>query len=245
MMSVNPATATRWAWLWVAATLAWIAFTVSEMTGVPVSDLPAHPDLILAVFRTEQVLAELATLWVALAIALFGARLSGAVATGVALLVATAAMLPSALTGHAGHHESPTIAVIALAVHLAAAAIWVGGLLALVVHLRPFPDQLQRAVPRFSAAAVLCVIAVGLSGVLESVVMLQTWAALWDTDRGHLIIAKTVALVVLAGIGYLHRQRTVGPASTGRLGPLLRLAAGELVIMGATIGIAVVLSTTA
>jgi putative copper resistance protein D len=65
-----------------------------------------------------------------------------------------------------------------LAVHLAAAAIWVGGLLALVIHLRPFPEQLQGAVRRFSAAALLCVIAIGLSGVVESVVMLQTWTAL-------------------------------------------------------------------
>jgi hypothetical protein len=49
---------------------------------------------------------------------------------------------------------------------------------------------------------------------------------------------------VLASIGHLHRQRTIGPAGTGRLAPLLRLAAGELAVMGATIGIAVVLSTT-
>jgi putative copper resistance protein D len=131
-----------------------------------------------------------------------------------------------------------------LAVHLAAAAIWVGGLLALVIHLRPFPELLTGAVHRFSVTALLCVIAIGLSGVVESVVMLQTWAALWETHRGHLIIAKTLALAVLAAVGYLHRRRTVGPAGTGRLAPLLRLAAGELAIMGATIGIAVVLSTT-
>jgi putative copper resistance protein D len=237
--------ASRWAWAWVAATLLWIVFTVSELAGIPVFDLAAHSDVVVAVVSTDRVLAELATLWVGLAIALFGARLSGPVATGAALLLATAALLPSALTGHAAHHDNPTIAVVALAIHLAAAAIWVGGLLALVVHLRPFQDDLARIVPRFSTAALVCVAAVGLSGVLESVVMLETWTALWESDRGHLIIAKTVALIVLAAMGYLHRQRTVGPASSGRLAPLLRLAAGELVIMGVTVGIAVVLSTTA
>ena len=50
---------------------------------------------------------------------------------------------------------------------------------------------------------------------------------------------------MLAAIGYAHRQRTLGPAGSGRLAPLLRLAAGELLIMSGTIGIAVVLSTTA
>ena len=170
--------ATRWAWLWMAATAAWIAFTMSELTGIPVGELPAHPDQLLAVTGTDRILAELATLWIALAVALLGARLSGPVATGGAVLLATAALLPSALTGHAGHHDSPTLAVVMLAVHLAAAAIWVGGLLALVIHLRPFPEQLQGAVRRFSTAALLCVIAIGLSGVVESIVTLQTWTAL-------------------------------------------------------------------
>ena len=133
----------------------------------------------------------------------------------------------------------------ALGLHLVGAAIWIGGLLALVAHLRGFPDDMRVAVPRFSAAALVCVLAVGVSGVLESVVMLDGWAALLSTDRGHLILAKTVAFVVLAGVGYWHRRRTVPAARTGRLLPLLRLAAGELLLMGATVGIAVVLSITA
>ena len=57
--------------------------------------------------------------------------------------------------------------------------------------------------------------------------------------------AVKAVLAVLVVIGFWHRQRTVGPAAAGRLLPLLQLAAGELLIMGATIGIAVVLSTTA
>ena len=133
----------------------------------------------------------------------------------------------------------------ALAVHVAAAAFWVGGLLALVVHLRSFPNQLQRAVPRFSAAALICVIAVGVSGVVESAIMLDGWAALFGTNRGQLIVAKVIALVLLGGIGWWHRQRTVAPAASGRLAPLLRLAAGEVILMGATVGVAVVLSGTA
>jgi putative copper resistance protein D len=113
------------------------------------------------------------------------------------------------------------------------------------VHLRPFPDQLGRAVRRFSAAALLCVIAVGVSGLVAGSVMLDGPQALFGSTRGQLILAKTLALVVLCAIGYQHRQRTVGPAASGRIGPLLQLGAGELALMGATIGLAVVLSTTA
>ena len=237
--------AARWSWVWAAGTLAWIVLTMSDLVGLPVSGLPERTDVLTIVMGTDRVLAQIATLWVAVAIALFGARLTTTGLAVGALAVATAALLPSALSGHAGHHNYSDVAVVALGVHVAAAAAWVGGLLALVVHLRPFPEELRRAVPRFSAAALICVIAVGVSGVVESAVMLDGWAALWGTNRGHLIIAKVLALVLLGGIGYWHRRRTMGPAASGRLLPLLWLATGELVLMGTTIGIAVVLSGTA
>jgi putative copper export protein len=160
-------------------------------------------------------------------------------------VVAIAALLPSAVTGHAGHHNSPVMAAVTLGVHVSAAALWVGGLLALIVHLRAYPDQLRRAVPRFSAVALGCVLAVGASGVLESAVMLGSWDALLHTTRGQLMAAKAAALIVLVGIGFWHRRRTVPAAASGRLIPLLQLGVGELLVMGATIGIAVVLSTTA
>ncbi len=239
------AMATRWGWLWVGSTLVWIVLTISELTGLPVIELGSHLDVVGIVLGVNRILAELATLWVALAIALFATRLTGRASTGAALVLATIALLPSSLSGHAGHHNDTETAMVSLGVHLVAAAVWMGGLLALVVHLRGFPDQLRLAVPRFSAIALCCVVAVGVSGVVESVVLLDGWAGLWETERGHLMIAKAALLAVLVVIGFWHRQRTVEQASTGRLLPLLQLAAGELLVMGATIGIAVVLSTTA
>ncbi len=239
----------RWAWLWAGSTVAWIAFTLSDLIGTGLGDLLGHADAVVAVSGTDRVLAQFATLWVALAVALFGARLSGTrlsgtAAIGAALLISAAGLLPSALTGHAGHHASPGFAMAALGLHLVGAAIWIGGLLALVVHLRGFTDDMRVAITRFSAAALICVLVVGVSGVLESAVMLDGWAALLATDRGHLIVAKTLAFVLLAGAGYWHRRRTVPAARTGRWQPLLRLAVGELLLMGATVGIAVVLSIT-
>lgn len=234
----------RWAWLWAGSTLAWIAFTLSDVIGTGLGDLLGHADAVVAVSGTDRVLAECATLWVALAVALFGARLSGSAAMSAAGHQRRG-LLPSALTGHAGYHPSPGVAMVALGLHLVGAAIWIGGLLTLVAHLRGFPDDVRVAVPRFSAAALVCALAVGVSGVLAIAVMLDGWAALLGTDRGQLIVAKTVALVLLASVGYWHRRRTVPAVRTGCLRPLLRLAAGELLLMGATVGIAVVLSITA
>ncbi len=236
--------AARWGVVWSASTALWIVFTVSELVGTPVSGLPAQFDVVVRSLDTSRVLAEVATLWVALLVAMFATRATGTIAGAVLAVAAVGALLPSALSGHASHHNSAIFATIALGVHIVAAAIWVGGLLALIVHLRPFPDQLSATVRRFSAAALICAAAVGVSGVLVSLTMLDGLQALFGTSRGELILAKTAALIGLCAIGYQHRNKTVDAAGSGRLGPLLRLGAGELALMGATIGVAVVLSTT-
>ncbi len=237
--------ASRWGWVWAGSTVVWIVFTMSELIGTPVATLPAHGESVWIVLGTSRLSSEIATAWVALAMALFGPRLTGGWPCWLGLLLTTAAMLPAALTGHASHHASPLLASVTLAIHVAASSIWVGGLLALTVHLRLFPEQLRASVARFSAAALICVIAIGASGVVESAVTLNGWATLWGTNRGQLILAKAAALIVLAAIGFLHRRRTVGAAARGQLLPLLRLASWELALMGGTVGIAVVLSTTA
>lgn len=236
----------RWAWGWAGAAAASVLLTLSDMIGVPVTALPAHLDLVSIVVGTQRVMALSATLWIAMAVAFFGNRLATtSVGSTVVAALAVAALLPSSLVGHAGHHNFPLAAVIALAVHVFAAAVWVGGLLGLVTHLRGFPADLRRLVPRFSAVALVCIAAVGASGVLESAILLDGWAALWHSARGHLILAKCAAICLLAGVGYWHRRHTVGPASAGLLAPLVRLAMGEVLLMSATVGMAVVLATTA
>ena len=105
------------------------------------------------------------------------------------------------------------------------------------------PADLRSALPGLSTAALLCLFA-GASGVVESVLVLDGWAALVNTGRGQVIIAKTLAIVVMAAIGHCHRRHTLRVVASGRLCPLVRLAGVELAVMAATIGIAVVLSTT-
>ncbi len=234
----------RWSWVLAGSTAAWIAATMSDMTGLALPRLLFSPDLVVVVAGTQRILAEVATLWVALALALFADRLSGRIAAAAALLLAIAALLPSSLSGHAGHHNVTTFAVAVLAVHVAAAALWVGGLFGMIVHLRGLPAQLGAVLPRFSAVALVCAVAVGISGVFESVVLLGSWPALLESDRGQMILAKAAALVLLVGVGFLHRRSTMARAASGNLLPLLRLAAVELLVMGGTIGLAVALSTT-
>ena len=237
--------AARWSWVWAGSTLAWIVFTMSDMTGLSVTALPSSPDLLVVVLGTQRILAQVVTLWIAVAVALYAGRVSGSVGTAAVGCLALVALLPSALSGHAGHHNETTLTVAALAVHILAAALWVGGLLAVVLYLRDQPDRLAVVLPRFSAVALLCAVAVAVSGVIVSVVLLGSWAALTGSNRGHLIALKGACLTLLVMIGYWHRCRTVGPATRGTVRPLLRLAGVEVLLMGATVGLAVTLSTTA
>lgn len=235
-----------WAGAWVATSAATWVLSLSDLAGVPVTGLPSRADVIPLLFGTDRMLSLSATLWVAVLMTCFGRRFDGRVGLSVLLVSAVAGLMPLALTGHVAHHNANiTLATLALAGHVAAAALWVGGLLVLVVHLRRDPVALAVTVPRFSALALVCVAVVGLSGVVASVAMLDGWVELFGTDRGVLTLAKVAALVVLVGVGAWHRRRTVGQVAYGRIGPLLRAGAVELGLMSAAIGLAVVLSGTA
>lgn len=235
-----------WAGAWVATSVATWVLSLSDLAGVPVTALPSRADVVPLLFGTDRMLSITATLWVAVLLALFGRRFDGRTGLSVLLISAVGGLLPLALTGHVAHHNANiTLATLALAVHVTAAALWVGGLLVLVVHLRRQPVALVVAVPRFSAVALGCVAAVGLSGVVASVAMLDGWAEVFSTERGAITLAKVVTLAALVGVGAWHRRRTVTPVAQGRTGPLLRAGAVELALMAAAVGLAVVLSGTA
>ncbi|MEP6979501.1 MAG: CopD family protein [Nakamurella sp.] len=236
----------RWAWAWVGCAALATVLTLSDLAGAPLTELLSHRDVVVLLFGTDRVLSVTATLWLAAVLLSFGRRFTGRVGTAVLLVVAAGALLPEALTGHVAHHnQNIVLATGALAVHVVAASVWIGGLLAIIVHLRRSPAGLALVLPWFSAVALGCVLAVGLTGVVASMVMLDDWTALFTTDRGALTLAKTALLIGLVGIGWWHRRRTVGAAVDGRLAPLLRLGAVELGLMAATVGLAVVLSGAA
>jgi putative copper resistance protein D len=69
-------------------------------------------------------------------------------------------------------------------------------------------------------------------------------AALVDTAYGRIVLGKLVALLVLGALGRAHRTQTLESLVRGHRGAFVRLATAEVVIMAATIGLAVALSRT-
>ena len=153
-----------------------------------------------------------------IATALATARAPGALAQRprVALLAAAAVALLGvpALLGHAGDAD-PGLVVPANVLHVAAAAAWTGGIAGLLALLAASGDDapslplLAAVVGRFSAVALLAVLAISLSGLLEGLVLVRRVDALVTTGYGRIVALKALLLCALAALGAVQRGRTL------------------------------------
>jgi copper transport protein len=156
----------------------------------------------------------------AAAISLVDARASVAVwACGLVLLP-----LPS-VAGHALDAGQLRIEVVVDVFHLAAAAVWTGGLVQLVFALREGTPRLMR---RFSTLALVGVGVLSATGVIRAIGELRSVSQLWTTGYGRLLLVKTGLLAVLVCLGWLNRYRLV-PRGDATL--LRRSATAELVLL--------------
>ena len=227
---------------WVVLALLGIAFRAADGYGRPVTSLTG-PDVL--VWTTNLAAGRGALLTVACAAAVLGcavARLRdpGLVPGRIMLVIALLGMLTPGVTGHASSSASHEVAVTTVAMHVAAASLWVGGLAAILVLLGRRRELLATALPRFSTLAGACLAVVTVSGVLTAQVRLGSWAALFFTGYGALVIAKAAALVLLGVLGLLTRRRM----AAGRV-PVLRWAGVEVTLMAVTLGLAAALSQAA
>ncbi|MGV9302815.1 MULTISPECIES: cytochrome c oxidase assembly protein [unclassified Nonomuraea] len=230
--------------VWAGAGVVTMVFTLSEQLGLPVADVLSGNELTSFASQVGQGIALTLVVLFGVAIAMFsrGAITAGASAGLLALAVVT--LLPPALTTHASSSPNHGLATTGVAAHLVSLALWVGGLTVLLAHGLRRQPQLEVAANRFSRMALWCYIGVGLSGLFSVLARLTAISDLWTSAYGVLLVAKTAAFVVLGYIGWWHRQRTMAQLGKGRPGAFTRLAAGELVLMFATIGLAVALART-
>lgn len=163
-----------------------------------------------------------------------------------ALVVAAAGSAFAAGSSHAASHGLHGLGTAGIVVHVLAAATWAGGLAAVLAIL---PRALNPVVlvQRFSAAAMTCAIAVGISGVVAALV-LHDVGSLTGESYGRLLIAKTLAFAAVIGLAAWARRRllvgrrahsnlTVTPTRT-------RTAVVELAFMTVALGLAATLSQT-
>ena len=160
-------------------------------------------------------------------------------------LLALSALLPLALQGHAAGSLGHATAVTSLGIHLVFVSVWLGGLLALaVIRSACTPSEFSAYARRYSTLALIAFIAVASSGVMSAWLRLGSWANL-ATPYGVLVVAKTLILIALGILGAWQRTRALDRLTAGGRGGFAWLAAVELGLLGAAMGLAQALSRTA
>jgi putative copper resistance protein D len=224
---------------WTLASLALLVLTVSDLLGQPVPRVSASAVQSFAISISQgQGLALQAVL--ALIVVVLARMGVSRTTAATAAVLALAALLPPAFTGHAAGAGNHQIAVTSLALHVLAASAWVGGLVGLLLLRRT--KVLPDVAARYSRLALACFVAVAVSGLANGWIRLGTWDQLWRSTYGWLVLGKLAALLILGGIGARHRARTLPAPRDGRRHAFIRLAAGEVVVFAATFGLAVALS---
>ncbi|MET1064800.1 MAG: cytochrome c oxidase assembly protein [Arthrobacter sp.] len=249
--------------VWTLSAIAVLVLSYSDIAGQGISGDPEFTRS-LVYFMTD---IETGRAWLAVVIiaavtttALFGVRSLGGLAA--TLLLSLIGLVPAALIGHSSSAADHEGAINSLGLHLVGVSAWVGGIIMLALLSGVLataasgsksaigPDITEPTLRRFSALAGFAFILVFVSGVINSSIRLTSWSDLFGSTYGQLIMAKTTATLVLGGIGLMHRRWVIpqlgsqgGGLSARRV--LWQLVAVELLVMGATSGVAVALGRSA
>jgi copper transport protein len=154
-------------------------------------------------------------------------------ACSLALLVAPT------LAGHALDRDQPRVLAALVDVgHIGAAAVWLGGLLALVYVVPRASDEgpsRAAAVRRFSTSALVAVIVLGLSGLGRALTELSAVSQLWTTSYGQTLLVKNALFVPLLALGWLNRSLLIGAFARLRRSALFEIA----LLLGVVVAVAI------
>lgn len=161
------------------------------------------------------------------------------------LAVAAGAALTWPLAGHPAASPVPAVSVVVDALHLAGAAVWLGGLLMLGAYLLRLADarELGAILPIWSRWAALAVSTVLLAGVVSALIQIGTPQALVETTYGRLVLVK-VALVALVLIAAFLARRWTNNGAADRPRPLRRVVFVELSIAAVVLAVTGALTQT-
>jgi copper transport protein len=169
-------------------------------------------------------------------------------------LLAYLAISP-ALSGHAVTESPRGVLFPSIVVHVLAMSVWLGGLVMILAAVAGATRMLEPAqrtplltgvLNRFSPMALGCVIALAITGLVQAYVLVRHLSDFPHTGYGRAVIVKTVALLVLIGLGAMNRERLLpalrravaAAASPGRAGVRLRqVLRSEVVLLLGVLGV--------
>ncbi|MGH2795489.1 MAG: copper resistance protein CopC [Actinomycetota bacterium] len=213
-------------WIVSAAGLVLLGLAQRSAAGVSLGDLLGTPIGHALIWRA----AGIGGAGLALAAAAKLRGENGGTALALAGMAGAGALFAHVDAGHAAASEPVWRNVAAQFVHALAAALWIGGLGALLSGVRGLPaEDRARAIRRFSGTAGFALLAVAITGTVRAIDEVGSWSGLTGSTYGRLVIAKAALIAALAGLGAINRYRNV-PRAAQSLSGLRRVSRGELVL---------------
>ncbi|MGT2426216.1 copper resistance CopC family protein [Amnibacterium kyonggiense] len=164
------------------------------------------------------------------------ARRGAVLRTVVGVLV----LITVALLGHATDGAAALLLPAAV-LHLAAMALWLGGLLVLVLavlpRLRRRPATALRVLRRWSVAAFVCIGVLVVTGEVQAFPVVAPIDSLWATDYGRLLLVKlllVVALIAAAAASQRIVARAIRPAARRLRAVVAVEVVGVVAVLGVT-----------
>ncbi|MFD6105537.1 copper resistance CopC/CopD family protein [Nocardia salmonicida] len=139
-------------------------------------------------------------------------------------------LIASAASGHAVAGPNRAVAVASTTGHIAAMAVWGGGVGAALLVWRG--AERTAALRRFGALAITAVAVLAVTGTVQALRAVEPLAALWTTSWGRLLLAKLASVLLALVVAALIRRHL----TRGGLRPT------ALRVESATLGVVLVLS---
>jgi copper transport protein len=145
------------------------------------------------------------------------------------------------MAGHSSTHSPEGLLICVDTAHVICMSVWLGGLAMLLVamllatHALRNGDRtplLATVVGRFSRMATIVVALLVATGITQSIVLVGSIDAVYETAYGRLVLAKVAALLLLVSLGAHNQRRSLprlrrlseGGAEPGPAAAILRRA---------------------
>ncbi|MGJ8518424.1 CopD family protein [Carnimonas bestiolae] len=116
--------------------------------------------------------------------------------------------------------------------HVLAASLWIGAIPALALGCIDKAVDSRQLLARFSWLGIACVVVLGLSGLVQTITLVASWHALWQTVYGQLIVVKAVLLGALLVLALINRCYWTPRAAARQRGMLLTMGIEWLLALG-------------
>ena len=222
-----------WGVVWFAAAAAMVLFETANTAGLPLSNVASPGALGGLISAMEGPKGWLLEAVGALVVAV-GARAALSWRPVVGLFVlGIFALLPPLATGHAASDAGHDIATAALMLHVVAAALWVGVVVALVLHVRRGGQVSEVVARRYARLATTCWLVLAVSGVATSWELVQL-GDLLTTPYGMVLLANVVVFALLGLVAQVMRRNALRVANWAAL---LRSALAEFGVLAVGLGV--------